>query len=73
MGNGDTVLRIVREVSGELHAEAALHPTNNVPGTQWIGGKVGPSLLTLSGIEFGFFFPAAPTLVSRICESIVSQ
>jgi hypothetical protein len=30
------------EVSGQLHAPAALPPTEIAPGTQWIGGWVGP-------------------------------
>jgi hypothetical protein len=29
------------EVSGQLHAAAALPPVKN-PGTHWIGGWVGP-------------------------------
>jgi hypothetical protein len=30
------------EVSGELHAPAALTPGEEPPGTNWIGGWVGP-------------------------------
>jgi hypothetical protein len=30
------------EVSGQLHAPAALFPRKKVPGTHWIGGWVGP-------------------------------
>jgi hypothetical protein len=30
------------EVSGQLHAPAALPPRERAPGTQWIGGWVGP-------------------------------
>jgi hypothetical protein len=30
------------EVSGQLHAPAALSPREGVPGTHWIGGWVGP-------------------------------
>jgi hypothetical protein len=30
------------DVSGQLHAPAALHPGERVPGIHWIGGWVGP-------------------------------
>jgi hypothetical protein len=30
------------EVSGQLHAPAALPPGKDPPGTRWIGGWVGP-------------------------------
>jgi hypothetical protein len=30
------------EVSGQLHAPAALPPRERAPGTHWIGGWVGP-------------------------------
>jgi hypothetical protein len=30
------------EVSGQLHAPAALPPGERAPGTHWIGGWVGP-------------------------------
>jgi len=30
------------EVSGQLHAPAALLPRKESPGTHWIGGWVGP-------------------------------
>jgi hypothetical protein len=30
------------EVSGQLHAPAALLPMERAPGTNWIGGWVGP-------------------------------
>jgi hypothetical protein len=30
------------EVSGQLHAPAALPPKERAPGTHWIGGWVGP-------------------------------
>jgi hypothetical protein len=30
------------EVSGQLHAPAALPPEKDPPGTHWIGGWVGP-------------------------------
>jgi hypothetical protein len=30
------------QVSGQLHAPAALPPGKRVPGTHWIGGWVGP-------------------------------
>jgi hypothetical protein len=30
------------EVSGQLHASAALPPWKEPPGTHWIGGWVGP-------------------------------
>jgi hypothetical protein len=30
------------EVSGELHASAALPPRERAPGTHWIGGRVDP-------------------------------
>jgi hypothetical protein len=30
------------EVSGQLHAPAALPPAKETPGTHWIGGWVGP-------------------------------
>jgi hypothetical protein len=30
------------EVSGQLHASAALPPREIAPGTHWIGGWVGP-------------------------------
>jgi hypothetical protein len=30
------------EVSGQLHAPAALPPGKEPPGTHWIGGWVGP-------------------------------
>jgi hypothetical protein len=30
------------EVSGQLHAPAALTPRERAPGTHWIGGWVGP-------------------------------
>jgi hypothetical protein len=30
------------EVSGQLHAPAALPPREGAPGTRWIGGWVGP-------------------------------
>jgi hypothetical protein len=49
------------EVSGQLHAPAALPPGETAPGTQWIGGWVGPraglddvekrKFLTLPGLE----------------------
>jgi hypothetical protein len=31
------------EVSGQLHAPAALPPGERAPGTHWIGGWVGPT------------------------------
>jgi hypothetical protein len=30
------------QVSGQLHAPAALPPRERAPGTHWIGGWVGP-------------------------------
>jgi hypothetical protein len=30
------------EVSGQLHATAALPPEETAPGTHWIGGCLGP-------------------------------
>jgi hypothetical protein len=31
-------------VSGQLHASAALSPLENVAGTHWVGGWVGPKV-----------------------------
>jgi hypothetical protein len=31
------------EVSGQLHAPAALPPRERAPGTHWIGGWMGPT------------------------------
>jgi hypothetical protein len=31
------------EVSGQLHASAALPPGERAPGTHWTGGRVGPT------------------------------
>jgi hypothetical protein len=48
-------------MSGQLHAQAALPPGKEPPGTHWIGGWVGPragmddlekrKFLTLPGLE----------------------
>jgi hypothetical protein len=37
------------EVSGQLHAPAALPPGKEPPGTHWIGGWVGPVISGYGG------------------------
>jgi hypothetical protein len=39
------------EVSGQLHAPAALTPRERVPGTDWIGGWVGPRVILDSVVK----------------------
>jgi hypothetical protein len=39
------------EVSGQLHASAALPPREIAPGTHWIGGWVGPKAVVDAVVE----------------------
>jgi hypothetical protein len=55
------------EVSGQLHAPAALHPGKE-PGTHWMGDLVNPragvddmerrKILPLQGLELRYFGPS---------------
>jgi hypothetical protein len=57
------------ELSGQLHAPAALPPRIKPPGTHWLGGWVGPSA-SLEDVEKRHFL-TLPGLELRVeCETL---
>jgi len=45
------------EVSGQLHAPAALHPRKEASRTHWIGGWVGPRAILDAAVKRKFPSP----------------
>jgi len=42
------------EVSGQLHAPAALHAGGRAPGIHWIGGWVGPRTTVRGEVKISY-------------------
>jgi hypothetical protein len=50
------------DVSGQLHAPAALPPGERAPGTHWIGGWVGPRAVLDAVVKRKFHIPRTPII-----------
>jgi hypothetical protein len=56
------------EVSGQLHAPAALPPGKELPGTHWIGGWVDPTAV-LDAVKR----KQMPQKKQKLCYSLVER
>jgi len=52
-------------VSGQLYATAALPPREGTPGTNWIGGWVGPRAVTDAVVKVGNRTPFVHPVAQR--------